>query len=218
MKKWTKRGQPLAEPETALVPMPSFDRPEPTKRGGVHLGHLLETARRRVSMTEAGAANRLRISEREIVDFESGMRTPSNDLMDEMCDIYGTSRERMVSDAGIALDDPDNPSVLWIGWAPIELTGADNRNRIHRIAATLREIRNLAEDAPATVRQDELPAICRSIDVGHPELLEDLAEAFLLGQQHTLELFSRMKYCVATVKELPGPPAQIGPGHREQRT
>jgi transcriptional regulator with XRE-family HTH domain len=205
MKHWVQRRQAITDPGTAVVPMPAFTKPDPTARGGVPLGRLLETARKRVSMTEAGAANRLRISEREIVDFESGMRTPSNDLMDEMCDIYGTSRDRMVSDAGIAVDDPENPRELWIGWAAIELEGVGNRDRIFRIASTFRELRHLAEDAPVIVRDEELLPVCRSIDVADEELMHDLSDAFLLGQQQTAELFARMRYRVSTVKELPGP-------------
>lgn len=217
MKKWIQQRQPIVDPGSAVVPMPTFSRPEPTKRGGVPLGRLLETARRRVSMTEAGAANRLRITEREIVDFESGMRTPTNDLIDEMCDIYGTSRDRMASDAGIAVDDPENPTVLWIGWAQVDLRGVSNRDRIFRIAATFRELRHLAEDAPVTIRNEELLPVCRSIDVDQPTLVQDLADALLLGHQLTLELSSRMRYCVATAKELPGPPAEIGPGPPRHR-
>lgn len=163
-------------------------------------------------MSEAGAASRLRISERELIDHESGMRTPSRDLIEEMCEIYGTSVDRMLSDAGIALDSPDDPTVLWIGWAPVELAGVPNRDRLFRIAATFRELRRLAETAPVVVRDEELAAVCRAVDVTDAALMGDLADAFGLGQKETAELFARMRYCVATVKELPGPPAQLGPG------
>lgn len=207
-----RRSVVSTAPGTSIVPIPSFSKPDPTQRGGVPVGRLLETARRRVSMSEAGAASRLRISERELIDHESGMRTPSRDLIEEMCEIYGTSVDRMLSDAGIALDSPDDPTVLWIGWAPVELAGVPNRDRLFRIAATFRELRRLAETAPVVVRDEELAAVCRAVDVTDAALMGDLADAFGLGQKETAELFARMRYCVATVKELPGPPAQLGPG------
>ena len=208
----TRRSVESVEPTGALVPVPSLPTIDPTKRGGTPLGRMLETARKRVFMSEASAADRLHISQRELIDFESGMRTPSRDLLAEMCETYGTSIDRMVSDVGVALDDADDPTVLWIGWAPIELDDAPNRERILRIATTLREVRHVAETAPVVVREEELMAICRSIDVDHPDLLDDLADAFLLGHERTAELFARMRYKVATIKELPGRQAELGPG------
>jgi hypothetical protein len=189
--------------------MPKFERVDPSVRGGVTLGRLLETARRRVDMSVPGAAHRLRISEHEIVDFESGMRTPSGGLLDDMCDTYGTSRDRLVSDAGIALDDPDDPSQVWLGWASVDLIGIGNRERLFRIAATFRELRSLAEDAPITVRDHEVAVLARTVDIVDERLVDDLADAFLISHGSATEIFARMRYSVTTVKELGEAPTPI---------
>ena len=195
--------------ETALVPMPEFESVDSSVRGGTTLGRLLETARRRIDMSVPAASLRLRISEHEILDFESGMRTPSAGLLGEMCDTYGTCKERLVSDAGIALDDPDNPSEVWLGWASVDLNGVGNRERLFRIAATFRELRSLSEDTPITVRDGEVSVLARTVDVVDKHLVEDLADAFRVSHRSALEILSRMRYSVAKVKELGEAPNPI---------
>ncbi len=204
--------------ETALVPMPKYERVDPSIRGGVTLGRLLETARRRIDMSQAAAAHRLRIGEHELLDFESGMRTPAPSLLDDMCEVYGTTKDRLVSDAGIALDDPKSPTQVWLGWASVDLNGIGNRERLFRIAATFRELRSLAANAPVTVRDDEVAFLARTLDIVDENLIDDLADAFVLDRQSALEIFARMRYSVTTVKELdPAPtPIALGPEHRGQ--
>lgn len=199
------------DPGNALLPVPNVVRVDPTKRGGVTRGRLLETARKRVSLSEAAAADRLRMSVSELLDYESGLRNPHPDVFDHMCETYGTTRDRMVSNAGIAIKETDQTMVLWIGWAPVELHGVSNRDRIFRIATTFRELRGLAEDAPVTIREDELPFICLAIDVNDEALLQDLADALLLTDRSTTELYARMRYRVTQVKQLERSSVELGP-------
>jgi transcriptional regulator with XRE-family HTH domain len=206
--------------DTALVPVPKIDVVDPSVRGGVTLGRLLETARRRIDMSQAAAAHRLRIAEHELLDFESGMRTPAPSLLDDMCEVYGTTKDRLVSDAGIALDDAEEPSQVWLGWASVDLSGIGNRERLFRIAATFRELRSLAADAPVTIRDEEVAFLARTVDVVDEHLLDDLADAFVIDRQSALEIFARMRYSVSRVKELdPAPtPIALGPEGRATKT
>lgn len=203
--------------ETAIVPMPKFEVVDPSVRGGVTLGRLLETARRRIDMSQAAAAHRLRIAEHELLDFESGMRTPSPSLLDDMCEVYGTTKDRLVSDSGIALDDSNDPSQVWLGWASVDLNGIGNRERLFRIAATFRELRSLAEGAPITIRDDELAFLARTVDVVDEHLVDDLADAFRLSRQAAVEIFARMRYSVTTVKELDPAPTPIALGPQDRK-
>lgn len=206
----------LDEPSTAaaLVPVPKYDKPDPSVRGGVPLGTLLEGARRRVMLTEQSAANRLRISPYELLAFESGMRTPSDSLIEQMAEIYDTSVDRLRSDAGIALDDPLEPTELTIGWATIELEGASDDERLRRIATTFRELRNLAEGAPVTVRDEEVVHLARAVRHVDAELIESFVEHFRVDRERATELFTRMRYHVAPQKELNPvrPSFAMGPG------
>lgn len=186
----------------ALVPVPKFDKPDPSVRGGVPLGTLLRAARRRVMLSEASAADRLRIGVHELIDFESGMRTPPGILIEQMAEIYDTSVDRLRSDAGVSLDDDEQPSNITIGWATIDLEGATDDERLRRIAQTFRELRHLAEDAPVAVRDEEVVYLARALEQVDASVIDSFMEHFGADRERATELYARMRYHVVPQKEL----------------
>lgn len=193
-----------AEPAigAALVPVPKFDKPDPSIRGGVPLGTLLENARRRAMLTEEGAANLIRISVNEVFDFESGLRTPSDNLLEIMADVYGTSVDRLRSNAGADIDGGAGPAVMNIGWAQVDIEDATDVERLQRIAATFRAMRNIDEHAAIVIRDDEIEGLSRGVKTIDHTLIDHLIQIFGCDRERAIEVVARMSYHATARKEL----------------
>lgn len=134
------------------------------KRGTMPIGVLLELARKRAGYSEAGACGALRITERELARYESGVRTPSESLLEEFSELY---------DADFSGERPATDGQLRLGWADIDVADcADNECRLARIAATLRAIRRVDNEVPLVIRVEEMPVLATALDLDDPDLTE----------------------------------------------
>lgn len=205
----------------ALVPMGSravAPKAAPTEfvvessaqRGGLHLGRLLESARRRIGLSEQAAANRVRVSVHEIYDFESGLRTPSQTLVELMCEAYGIEPARLASDVGMALGDGPQPNKLFIAWYEVDLAEIDDAERLRRIGVTFRRLRSLSEERPVTIRDDELVLISRIIDTNDTNLPSHLARAFGIDATHAEVVAARLRHH-ADQNQIASTPAELAP-------
>lgn len=169
----------------SLVPVPRYDRPDPTKRGGMPIGSLLELARKRAGYSEAAACGVLRISEYELARYEAGVRTPSKALLEEFSELY---------DADLSGDGSAEDGKLHLGWADVDLSGcSDNEDRLRRIAATLRSIRRVDAGVPLVIRTDELALIAGALDLEDPDLEDQLGNWLALPAPDAAELAGRLR-------------------------
>lgn len=170
---------------TSLVPVPRYDIPDPTQRGGLPIGPLLERARRRAGYSESAACLALNITEYELGRYESGMRTPSRALLEEFAILY---------EADFGGEHAVGEGHLRLGWADIDLADCtDNASRLRRISASLRSIRRVDVDVPLVVRTDELALFAEALDVEDPQLVELLAEWLTLSETQASELAARLR-------------------------
>jgi transcriptional regulator with XRE-family HTH domain len=173
----------------SLVPVPRYDRPDPTKRGGMPIGALLELARKRAGYSESAACRVLSISEYELARYEAGVRTPSKALLEEFSELY---------DADLSGDKSAEEGKLHLGWADVDLSGcSDNECRLRRIAATLRSIRRVDVGVPLVIRTDELALIAGALDVGDPDLEDQLGDWLVLPAPEASELAGRLRTMTA---------------------
>lgn len=172
----------------SLVPVPRIEKPDPTKRGGLTIGPLLELARRRAGYSESAACLALNITEYELGRYESGMRTPSQALLEEFAVLY---------DADFSGEEAPGERHLRLGWADIDLADCtDNTSRLRRISASLRSIRRVDVDVPLVVRTDELPLFAEALDIEDPELVGQLSEWLALSETQASELAERLRSSV----------------------
>ncbi len=147
----------------------------------VPTGLALEKARRRVGFSAPDAAARLGINPGLLGEFENGIRTPDQELIAVMSQLYGVEPGRLASRPLV----PRVPSrydsdagVLWMGWSSIQIREKDNEQIIRSIAAALRSMRSLADFSPVLLRSTELPLLSSLFDL-HDLELEDLLMRYL---------------------------------------
>ncbi len=126
----------------ALVPMPSVQKIDASKRGGVHIGVVLEKARRRLHYSPEQISRQLGIRPLELNAIEAGLRTPSPELVEQLASFYGVDADRL---------DPSRRAeregdMLYLGYAVVNLSTTDGSNGqgLQQIATTMRSIRDLA--------------------------------------------------------------------------
>lgn len=184
--------------------MPKAPAPDtPPQRGAAPIGLLLEKTRRRLGYSVESVCQALYLSERELNQYESGMREPPQGDLERLSEFYGVDISRFRPDA-LAHTDHAKQDVLWLGWAAVELdaNGKNNRTVVPRIAQTIRSMRSLAEATPITIRDHELVEIGDALDVRHEDLPALLIEWFGLSAHQAFELIARLQHAVASTKEL----------------
>lgn len=188
-------------PSVALVPTPTIQKLDSSKRGGVHIGIVLEKARRRLHYSPEQISRELGVRPLELNQIEAGLKTPSPELVAQLADFYGIDPERL--DATRRAEREDN--MLYLGYAVVNLSTTDGSNGqvLQQIAATMRSIRDIHETSALTVRDDELAVISSVLDVEHPEFVADLARTFRLSTPEAAELAARLRHASLTRKELP---------------
>ncbi len=201
-------NRPMAatpEPGFALVPVPkAADAPLP-RRGAAPIGLLLEKTRRRLGYSVDTVCAALFLTERELNQYESGMREPPPGDLERLAEFYGVDMNRFRPDAAAQTEHAEH-DVLWLGWAAVELDEVDqrsNRTTVPRIAHTIRSMRSMAEIAPITIRDHELVQIGTVLHLQDDELPTLFIEWFSLSAQQAFELIARLQYAVASTKELP---------------
>ncbi len=213
------RSEPREHPAGgALVPLPVLAKPDTGTRGGVPIGTLLEKSRRRLGYSTETVARELWLSKRELDNFESGMATPPNDIVERLAEFYGIDPERLTPGRiaeRVAAPDEAGHEILYLAWAAVDLSETDGSNTqlLFKLSQTMRSIRGLAEGSPVSIRDDELEVIASVLDLDHVDFAGDLARAFGLSALETGELAARLQYASKATKELPP-----GPSHREPET
>lgn len=161
----------------------------------VPTGLALEKARRRVGFSVDAAASSLGISVSALGDYESGMRTPSKDVIADMCRLYGVEAGRVASRPWVPRVPPrydGDTDLLWIGWTSISVKEKNNEHLLRAAAAALRDMRSLTDDSPVVLRSAELPLLSTLFDL-NDEGLEDLLVRYLKIQPaDALQIISEM--------------------------
>ncbi len=161
----------------------------------VPTGAALEKARRRVRYSPEAAASALGLTVRALGEYESGLRTPSDDLIDAMSTLYGVEPGRFASRPWVprvpSRYDPDT-GTLWVAWNAVQVKGMDNERLCRSIADAIRTTRSLSNTSPIHFRTSELPELAKLFDL-HDDALPDLFMEFLrLSPSEALLLVSEM--------------------------
>ncbi len=195
------------EASGALVPVPTVAKHDASKRGGVHVGAILERTRRRLGYATETVARELWISKRELDNFEAGLATPPADVTERLAEFYGIDPRRLEPGQGAerVADDQSDHEILYLGWAAVDLSETDGSNVeiLSKMASTMRSLRDVHEDAPLTIRGDELAVISSVLDMDDPTVVTDLASTFRLTNREAAELAARLRHASLSRKELP---------------
>ncbi len=185
-------------PQKSLVPVPAFAIPDATKRGGGSLGVTLERARKRLGLSPEAVCRDLMLTERELNQYESGLRTPSEGVLERLAELYGLDAERFQPGVQSGLERSDSatePDRLWIGWTPVEVDrlGIGNGARLRAVAQAVRFMRGVSENDSFVVRDDEVDLFAEVLDVYAPDLVNDITEWFGLEHSEAEELASKIR-------------------------
>ncbi len=193
----------MTEPSSSLVPFPRAPLPPEKKRGRQQVGPRLEKLRRRLGYSMAAVSQSLDIDQRILDAYEIGTRLPSDELLLRLAAFYDVDVRRIIGDVDDAVPN-ETEETLWLSWAEIKLEPDDtNRVRLGRIASSLRSIRGLAEDAPVTIRTEEVITLARVLVIEDSDLRADLQHCLALDDADVDELAARLWYEDQKVKELP---------------
>ena len=167
----------------------------------VPTGLALEKARRQVGFSTEDAAQHLGISLNALGDFESGLRTPNDELIAAMSRLYGVEPGRFASRPWVprvpARYDA-NEGVLWMGWTARHVREGDNEQIVCAIAATLRTLRSLTDSSPVHLRPSELPLLARLFDLADPDLENIMMRHLNISPTDALGLINEMVVYSAT--------------------
>ncbi len=158
-------------------------------------GEALCKARRRVGHSIESAATAIHIPPSALADYESGMRTPGEDLINELADLYGVERRRLASRPWVPQVPPEYDSetrALSMGWHTIQVQPGNNEHLIRSVAAALRSMRSLAETAPLQIRGAELPLLSSLMDLSDPALTDIMVRYLGLAPDEALGLINEM--------------------------
>jgi transcriptional regulator with XRE-family HTH domain len=166
----------------------------------VPTGEALEKARRRVGFTAVAASEALGIPVRALGDFESGLRTPSDAVVEAMLALYGIELGRITSRSWVPRVPPrydSDTQTLWLGWSAIHITEKANDQILCSVAAALRSMRSLAHDAPLQVRATDLPLLAQVLDLTDENLPDTFMRYFRLSPSDCLCLVNEMVVLVS---------------------
>ncbi len=140
----------------------------------VPLGRALEKARSRLGYSLEAAASTLGISERLLGHLEAGLRTPTEGLLEVLCERLGLDPERLGTRAYVPRVAPylnESGNILWLGWLPIHLPeGFGNEHLVRSVGSTLRLMRSLDPSQPVYLRASDLPLLVSLLDIEDPTL------------------------------------------------
>ena len=190
--------KPTPTPTVALLPLPHVERPDQHARGGAPTGLILERARKRMGYSPAAVCRILLISERDLNNYEGGLRALPISLIERFAELYDIDPERLQPGAVTGLVAPTSSvehKRFMIGWASVDLDaiGTSNHERLRAVAQTIRSMRGLSETMAVTVRDDEKAAFVEILDVDAPDLHDDLVRFFSLGDDQATELLWRLR-------------------------
>lgn len=158
-------------------------------------GEALFKARLRVGHSIESAAMSLHIPPSALADYESGIRTPGADLINEMADLYGVERHRLASREWVPQVPPEynaETRMLSLGWHTIQVHPGDNEHLIRSVAAVVRSMRSVPETSPLQLRGNELPLLAQLLDLDEPKLPDYLVYYLGIGPDDALKLVNEM--------------------------
>jgi transcriptional regulator with XRE-family HTH domain len=161
----------------------------------VPTGEALEKARRRVGFSVEGAAASLGVTTAALADFESGVRTPSEELISAMSKLYGVEKGRFASRPWVPRVPPrfdEETGVLWLGWCSIKVVPGDNDHLARSVAAAIRTMRSLTDDSPVRLRSSDLQLLGRLFDLDDELLPDRLASYLRLPPNEALGIVNTM--------------------------
>lgn len=209
--RWPRRETPTPIPTQSIVPAPDLAVPDRTQRGGASLGVTLERARKRLGISPDAVCQALWLTERELNQYESGLRPPPDTVLERLAEFYGLETEHMQAGAPssfLPATSPGESDRLWMGWTPVELDslGPGNGGRLRAVAQAVRFMRGLNESDPFVVRGDEVDVIAEILDIYAPNIVDDITEWFALDQTEAENLVTRLRHSSDTIKKLPPAP------------
>ncbi|MEZ5343114.1 MAG: helix-turn-helix transcriptional regulator [Acidimicrobiales bacterium] len=165
--------------------------------GRVPLGEALRKARTRVGYGLEAAATAAGLSERELGDYECGIRTPNQAVSEALANIYGVEPERFGNREFVARVpgryDSDK-QILWLGWFRIDFNPATGTNEqlFRSVGAALRSMRSLSETAPVFIRQQEVAILAALLDLADADLAFLIMRYLRLSYAEASNLIERM--------------------------
>ena len=161
----------------------------------VPTGEALERARRAVRCSHESAAAYLGISTRALADFESGMRTPSQDILRSMASLYDTNFESDTTRQWASRSDAqfdNDTATLWIGLTCIRVGGMSNEELCCSVSTAIRSVRQASASETVHLRSGEKPQLARLFDLRDEALPDLLMEHFCISPSDALVLVSEM--------------------------
>lgn len=161
----------------------------------VPTGLALEKARRRIGLRAMDAAARLGISPGVLGDFESGLRTPNDEIVAAMSALYGVEPDQFASRPLAPRTPPrydSDAGVLWLGNNAIALRDGDHEHVVRWLAAALRSMRSLPASSPVIPRTPDLELLSSILDLDDPELENVLMQHLNVSPSDALGLINEM--------------------------
>jgi transcriptional regulator with XRE-family HTH domain len=142
------------------------------------------TIRRRFGWTIEFAAGEIGISVGHLEHFETGVRAPSDDVLESLAKTYGLHAGQTEARNWSKRTPPRFDAAtqtLWIGWLAVDINGADNEAKLISIGSALRTMRSLAEGVPVNLRESEWDVFAPLFDLDDPKLVSLLISHFRLN-------------------------------------
>ncbi|MEZ5340984.1 MAG: helix-turn-helix transcriptional regulator [Acidimicrobiales bacterium] len=206
--RWRNQRPQPPTPSQSLVPVPNLGIPDRTHRGGAALGLTLERARKRLGISSDTVCRELWLTDRELNQYESGLRIPPATVVERLAEFYGLELEQLQAGTPSRFNPAANDGEsdrLWMGWTPVELetVGPENAARLRAVAQAVRFMRGLSERDPIVVRGDEVHVMAKVLDVYAADLAHDISDWFALDQSDAEELVAKLRYASDTIKRRP---------------
>ena len=165
------------------------------------VGDALEKARHRVGFSIESAAAAVGISQRELGNIESGMRTAQHDVMKALARIYGVDHNRFGSGRWVPRVPPrydESQRVLWLGYMSIAFDSAvDGNDRLlQSVGGAARTMRSLDSQAPVFLRKNEYAVYAELLDLDDPELPQLLGHHLNIDSDHIDWLMKQLRACL----------------------
>ncbi len=187
--------------------------------GGVRVGAALEKARVRLGYSLETAASVLGISARLLNNIEAGLRTPTEGLLEVMCERYGLDRARLGTRAFVPRTAPylsEDETILWMGWLPIQLPPGYSVDYLMRaLGSALRTMRSLGVCQPVYLRAADIPLLIGLLDVEDPDLARSMICHLGLTFHESILEIQRMQDVLNDYDPLPVPQVLALDGHHQ---
>jgi transcriptional regulator with XRE-family HTH domain len=162
------------------------------------VGEALEKARHRVGFSIESASAAVGISQRDLGNIESGLRSPQHDVLKALARIYGVDHNRFGSGRGVPRVPPrydEDQGVLWLGYVSITFDRAvhDNNHLLQSVGGAMRTMRDLDSQMPVIIRTTEFAIFADLLDLDDPELPQLLGHHLNVDSAHIVWLMEQLR-------------------------